>query len=94
MNRIREEIKTGNTFIYLIEDGKDIKTANLFELNLHPFYNKYEFKNQKYKLDLNILYDMKLKQNDFDNRAFMELLEEARSHLHGITLDKKAVISP
>jgi hypothetical protein len=30
--------------IYLIEDGKDIKRANLYEANLQPYYSKYDFK--------------------------------------------------
>jgi hypothetical protein len=34
LNNLRNEVKTQNQIIHLIEDGKDIKTSNLFEVNL------------------------------------------------------------
>ena len=43
MNEVRIKVKTDNQIIYLIEDGKDIKTANLFEVNMQHYYSKYDF---------------------------------------------------
>ena len=37
---------------------------------------------------------MKLKQKDFEKRAFMELLEDARCHLHGQSINNDGVIPP
>lgn len=72
-----------NPTVYIVQDGANMMTDKLFEVDLAKFLNKYDFSNQTKQVERNVEYMMKMSQEDFKNRAFYEILEQASLSILG-----------
>jgi hypothetical protein len=65
-------------WVNLIEDGCDLATSNKCRVNINYYLNKYNFKTAGIEIkDPQKLYFLKLNQEEFENRGFLEMLHYA-----------------
>ena len=71
-------VEDGDHWVNLIEDGCDLASSKKCRVNIKYYLNKYNFKTAGIEIkDPQKLYFLKLNQEEFENRGFLEMLHYA-----------------